>query len=76
MVNETKKTKRNIPMHPHSHPHPQHYTCCICGKEFDDYGNNPQPISQKIGDRCCNACDMIVLAHRIDRSLKGLNPRH
>jgi hypothetical protein len=31
------------------------YTCCICGDEFEGYGNNPEPY--KSSGRCCDACN-------------------
>lgn len=34
--------------------------CCICGKEFEGYGNNPYPIGRDIyssEDRCCDECN-------------------
>lgn len=39
-------------------------TCCICGKEFEGYGNNPYPVMS--GDKtCCNECnDEIVVFTR------------
>ena len=43
------------------------YTCCICGKKCKGFGNNPFPI--KIEGRCCDDCNMIVIAARI-RSYK------
>ncbi len=30
-------------------------TCCICGKEFMGYGNNPTPVKEK--GRCCDECN-------------------
>lgn len=52
------------------------YTCCICGHKFHDYGNNPQPISQNIGDRCCNECNQThVIPARLTRHLMGLPAR-
>ena len=36
------------------------YICCICGKEFEGYGNNPWPIGWDIyseEDRCCDECN-------------------
>lgn len=30
-------------------------TCCICGKEYTGYGNNPEPV--RISGRCCNDCN-------------------
>lgn len=29
--------------------------CCICGKEFDGYGNNPYPVKDK--GCCCDECN-------------------
>ena len=37
--------------------------CCICGKYFEGYGNNPWPVKEK--GRCCDDCDMIVIRRRI-----------
>jgi hypothetical protein len=55
---------------------PKTYTCCICGREFHNYGNNPQPISQKIEDRCCNECNLKhVMPARIARHVMGLPAR-
>ena len=31
------------------------YDCCICGRKFTGYGNNPYPVSNN--GRCCNTCD-------------------
>ena len=30
--------------------------CCICGKEFEGYGNNPGPY--KYEGECCDDCNM------------------
>lgn len=30
-------------------------TCCICGKTFTGYGNNPYPV--KDSGRCCDVCN-------------------
>ncbi len=30
--------------------------CCICQKEFEGYGNNPQPLDVK--GECCGTCNM------------------
>lgn len=35
------------------------HTCCICGKEFEGYGNNPSPIMDN--GRCCDECDRTVV---------------
>ncbi len=48
--------------------------CCICGKEIENYGNNPEgaydetghEIRWKSDDRCCDACNAkYVVAGRI-----------
>lgn len=45
--------------------------CCLCGKEFEGYGNNPSPIEvyySSIGEsgRCCDECNSnIVIPIRI-----------
>lgn len=31
--------------------------CCICGKEFEGWGNNPAPILNGEDDRCCDECN-------------------
>lgn len=38
--------------------------CCICGKKFDGWGNNPAPAKEK--GRCCDECNTgVVLPLRI-----------
>lgn len=46
--------------------------CCICGKKFSGWGNNPDPITDKDGNlfpenaRCCDECNgMYVIPARI-----------
>ncbi len=40
------------------------FTCCICKRQFSDYGNNPAPV--KFSGRCCDECNRtVVLAARI-----------
>jgi hypothetical protein len=46
--------------------------CCICGKEFTGYGNNPSPLKDKDGKDypegsvCCKECDAeLVVPTRI-----------
>jgi DNA-directed RNA polymerase subunit RPC12/RpoP len=29
--------------------------CVICNKEFEGYGNNPEPVKNK--GRCCDECN-------------------
>jgi len=35
------------------------YDCCICGRKFTGYGNNPAPV--KNNGRCCDACNAEVV---------------
>lgn len=40
--------------------------CCICGKEYEGHGNNPQPVVMDDDARCCDECNMnVVLPARI-----------
>lgn len=34
------------------------HICCLCGKEFEGYGNNPAPYP---GDICCDDCNEIAV---------------
>lgn len=44
----------------------QKYVCCICGKEFIGYGNNPAPVKES--GRCCDECNAtIVVPTRIEQ---------
>ena len=37
--------------------------CCICGEEYEGYGNNPWPVKE---GRCCNDCNNnVVIPARI-----------
>lgn len=38
--------------------------CCICGCEFEGWGNNPWPVKES--GECCDDCNIsVVLAERI-----------
>jgi hypothetical protein len=37
--------------------------CVLCGCELEGYGNNPYPLATE--GRCCDSCDMQVIAARI-----------
>lgn len=40
--------------------------CCICGKEFNNYGNNPYPVKNE--GRCCDECNMkYVIPARVQK---------
>lgn len=45
------------------------FKCCICGKEFIGFGNNPYPLCHKddYDSRCCNDCDNLVIQARMYR---------
>lgn len=46
-------------------------TCCLCGRVFRGYGNNPWPLSHDIDDRCCDGCnDSKVIPARLSH-MKG-----
>lgn len=33
--------------------------CCICGKEFTGWGNNPWPVKEE--GTCCDECNLEVI---------------
>lgn len=35
----------------------QEYVCCICGKKFTGWGNNPYPVVDDENARCCDDCN-------------------
>ena len=43
-------------------------TCSICGQEFREYPNNPQPITSGI---CCSYCDDHVVTPARIAEMKG-----
>lgn len=46
------------------------HICCICGKEFEEYGNNPEPVKPFDEGTCCDECnDNVVIPKRIELSL-------
>lgn len=46
--------------------------CCICGKEFTGFGNNPEPV--KHDGECCNECNMqYVIPERIAALAESLH---
>ena len=47
------------------------YVCCICGKTFNGYGNNPYPVSKNENDRCCDKCNLdTVIPARLMEMIK------
>ena len=42
------------------------HICCICGKEFIGWGNNPYPVVEDEDARCCDECNaMHVIPARL-----------
>lgn len=35
--------------------------CCICGRDFEGYGNNPAPVIDDPKKRCCDECNEAVV---------------
>jgi hypothetical protein len=49
---------------------PKEGICCLCGKAYTNYGNNPWPLSDT--GRCCEECDDTrVFFERINRLHAG-----
>lgn len=43
------------------------YTCCICGKEYVGFGNNPWSVNNDPEARCCDECNLtVVIPERIN----------
>jgi hypothetical protein len=50
--------------------------CVLCGKEFTEWGNNPEPVAPYEDGQCCDWCNMtIVLPARMGRMQMGLPMR-
>ena len=48
--------------------------CCICGKEFEGWGNNPWPV--KSSGECCDTCNYeVVLPARIRGLEKSISKK-
>ncbi len=42
------------------------FKCCLCGKSFTGYGNNPYPVDKDLEHRCCDVCNVTkVLPARV-----------
>ena len=45
-------------------------TCCICGKTFTGWGNNPWPVAED--GECCDECNIIkVIPARLEKINDG-----
>lgn len=55
--------------------------CCICGKEFEGYGNNPWPFCDDEDARCCDDCNrdtiiparLAIMLHNEKKAKEALN---
>ena len=46
--------------------------CCICGKKFIGWGNNPWPVVKDEGATCCDECNgTYVLSARLGQMFSG-----
>lgn len=47
--------------------------CCICGKEYTGWGNNPYPVDKREDARCCDVCNdtQVIPARLVELYLKG-----
>lgn len=46
--------------------------CCICGKEFQGWGNNPWPVKED--GECCDACNQLkVIPARLRQVYASVN---
>lgn len=41
------------------------HVCCICGEEFEGWGNNPYPLVKDEDARCCDECNNLVILARL-----------
>lgn len=49
-------------------------TCCICGRKFTGWGNDPWPVVKDEDARCCDDCnDSKVLEARLAEMFGGKN---
>lgn len=45
------------------------FKCCICGKEVEGFGNNPEPVKHE--GRCCDVCNVtFVIPARVNMMRK------
>jgi hypothetical protein len=49
------------------------FKCCLCDKEVEGFGNNPDPLPvNHEDDECCDECNLEkVIPARIELLLKG-----
>lgn len=47
------------------------YVCCICGKKFTGWGNNPWPVIEDDSARCCDDCNAEIVVPARMRQMFG-----
>ena len=46
--------------------------CCICGKEFTGWGNDPWPVNTSETARCCDMCNSLhVVPARLEQMIRN-----
>ena len=45
--------------------------CCICGREYTGWGNNPWPIVNEEGAQCCDECNSTYVLMARMRNIVG-----
>lgn len=43
--------------------------CCICGKRYLHWGNNPEPVMRNEDGRCCDECDNTTVLYARSKNL-------
>ena len=69
--------KKEKPVKPHVEVVPPHeYTCCLCGRTFIGWSNNPAPLGND-DDECCNECNYTkVIPARMEQMIKDYEKEH
>lgn len=52
------------------------HICCICGKEFEGWGNDPCPVVMDENAKCCDACDLGVVLPARMKAMKKERPKN
>ena len=49
----------------------EEHICCICGKRFIGYGNNPEPVKSFEEGVCCDECNKnVVIPARLEKAFE------
>ena len=70
--NDKKATGEEILRKIWGDPEGETKTCCICGINFTEWGNNPEPVKSFEEGKCCNTCnDIYVIPARLSDLFVG-----